>query len=263
MKTSTITDGIETTLRSLAPIDLADAPLYVVLQSENPPADRLLLDSWGNYHPKNDLVFRLWLESCGRWRGRGPLVVVNDLDIRDASPAEDSESNILGIAIHELAHALSTGFDLIERTAAETAMIELRASFAISRLNAAPPSTLSQNGLPWAGHDAHFIRVAAHLSHRAKLAGIAVELERIVDLEQYELRSNCCEYFSSVEGEFEQFTGLPLTTLRQYRPPRDFERVWRRDLSEWCQQEPDDAKAESAFADMDDRFFSGVEKCLI
>ncbi len=247
MKTSTITDGIETTLRSLAPIDLADAPLYVVLQSENPPADRLLLDSWGNYHPKNDLVFRLWLESCGRWRGRGPLVVVNDLDIRDASPAEDSESNILGIAIHELAHALSTGFDLIERTAAETAMIELRASFAISRLNAAPPSTLSQNGLPWAGHDAHFIRVAAHLSHRAKLAGIAIELDQVIALNHYGLRSSGDEYFCALTGEFERFDDAPLSTLRHHQPPAAFVWRWRNDLADWCQQEPDDAKAMLAF----------------
>ena len=253
----TTSNNLEATLRRLAPIDLANnVPIYVVQQNSHPPVDLLLLDSLGSFHPQYDLTFQSWLDSCGRWLGRGPLLVLNDVAIRDVSPAEDAESNILGIALHEFAHALNVGFDLTERTAAEIALIELRASFAISRLNAAPPSTLPQT--PWAGHDGHFIRVAAHLVFRAKRQGLAVELDQAVNFSQYGLRSSGDEYFYALTGEFERFADAPLSTLRNHQPPAAFVWRWRNDLADWCSQEPDDAKAALAFHDMD-HLFSGAE----
>lgn len=253
MKTSTITDGIETTLRSLAPIDLADdQPFYVVLQSNAPPSDLLLTDCIGSFHRCYDLTFQSWLESCGRWLGRGPLLVVNDLLIRDYTPDEDDADNVIfGVAIHELAHAINVGFDLTERTAAEVALIELRALLAINRLNVAPPYTPPQTDLPWRGHDAHYIRVAGHLVFRAKRQGLAVELDQAVNFSQYGLRSSGDEYFYALTGEFERFADAPLSTLRNHQPPAAFVWRWRNDLADWCSQEPDDAKAALAFADLD------------
>ena len=123
----------------------------------------------------------------------------------------------------------------------------LRASFAITKLNAAPPSTLPQTRLPWAGHDAHFIRAAGHLSHRAKLAGIAIELDQVIALNHYGLRSSGDEYFCALTGEFERFDDAPLSTLRHRQPPAAFVWRWQNDLADWCQQEPDDAQAMLAF----------------
>src|SRR4051794_2448099 len=89
--------------RRLAPLDLADVPLYVV------PASRVPKDRGGDTchlgftAPSLDLHLR---GAIGRgWRGRGEVIVLRD-EAAEGMAGVSGRELFLTVAVHELAHIL-------------------------------------------------------------------------------------------------------------------------------------------------------------
>ena len=74
---------LEAIARQIAPTDLADGPLYFLRTSEAnlPPALRVE-NVRGLTCVFLDVAASLHLESQGRWRGRGPLILLGDVLLR-------------------------------------------------------------------------------------------------------------------------------------------------------------------------------------
>lgn len=154
---------------------VASGRLVYVIDGETLP-DALLLGDGGCFFPGLDLAFRPQLKASGRWEGPGIAVMVNTPAIRAAyaeAGHEGAEESIVGIALHETAHALdSSGLVPSKPFEAFTAAC---AGTAATRQDDAPRYS---RGL-LASHGARFTRIACHLWARAFAAGCRISIDRL------------------------------------------------------------------------------------
>ncbi len=223
----TTATSLEKLARALAPSDLTARPIYIVLTSDSPPDELTLRDSLGSFHPTYDENFKNWLQSQGRWAGRGPCIVLNDEAINAIWPS-DAEDMVNDICIHELAHVLTNPNNFDELSLAESAAIELAAIYSIGRANAAFDRNVKSEA-SWRGHGAEFVRVVCHLIDRCRQFGIWSQPTAVFDLTQFGFRPTD-EYFRAVSGEFGSFRNAPLRDLIDHTPPTAFTDLWRADV---------------------------------
>jgi hypothetical protein len=158
----------EALCRRIAPLDLGDAPLYIVPQSRVPAnlGGKSVCD--GFTAPSLDLYLK---DVIGPgWRGRGGCIVVNDTDF-GGMDAADIETAVSAIALHELAHILERPALYRDRRGEDPLRVQLEALI-VGQMIAEDTATAK----PFDGHGAGFIRAALHLRHRADVAGMLIPL---------------------------------------------------------------------------------------
>lgn len=219
----------ESLCRQIAPRDLRDAPLYIVPQSRV-PADRggkNIAD--GFTAPSLDLYLKHIIGPA--WRGRGPCMVVNDIDLFDGHPdPADVESALCGIVLHELAHILLRPAPFKARPDAEPDKIEFE-SLVVGHAVATAPTAVADVP-PFAGHEASFIRVALHLRHRADRAGVLVPMFYYCAGTHYGL-SHPNRYREALAREPNRLVGLSIREIIATPYPEAFWRQWTTDVARW------------------------------
>ena len=217
---------IEDMLRQAVP-DLAGLPLYVCLASDGVPET---LRGWmGGYAgPQTDLVVRDWLG--GRYLGRGPAMVIDDLKARDVARIEDLPSLegaiVRANAIHEMAHLVDMGFDLTNDVT--TAAIQAREIAETTRLCASKP----QLAAPFLCHTATWIRVALHLVHRVRQQGLHVDAGSVFLSDYYQVSPHDA-YREALGDEFDRLGAATFAEIMRTPPPADFQDLWNQDVMDW------------------------------
>lgn len=236
---------LETLVRRIAPADIASRPVYIALVSAMPVDLRPSGEVFGFHATFLDIVFRPWLTEAGRWRGRGPAIVLNDVAIlADATERAGDDvalrdeiyrRRMLATGLHELAHALASPIDLRPVPDEIRSDVEKSSRAAVVEWIADKPLPADAEFPPqWAGHELQFIRTLLHVTHRAEQLGI----ERLPDNflfanSNYSL-SGLWSYRRALSREIDSFdSSLCFDDLRKCDPPKPFCELWRDDLLRW------------------------------
>ena len=215
--------------RQIAPLDLGDLPLYIVVQSRVPANRGGKSTADGFTAASLDLHLQDIIGTA--WHGRGPCMVVNDIDLCDGQPDRaDVESAFCGIVLHELAHILMRPVPFKPRPDAEPAQIVFE-SLVIGHAVATEPP-LSAQVEPFADHEADFIRVALHLRHRAERAGMLVPMFFFCAGTYYSL-SHPNRYREAIGDEPARLADMSIRNILDTPYPKAFWRLWTTDLARW------------------------------
>jgi hypothetical protein len=244
-------DDLERLFRRIAPADLGSRPCYVAMASTMPADLRPGAEVLGYHCTFLDITFRSWLVDSGRWRGRGPAVVINDIALQAIAEqlggddvdlvAELYRDRVHALLFHEIAHALSQPFDLrpVPTEIADTVERDSRAAVVQwittrDEMPADPPPH-------WIGHEAAFIRTLLHIVARAERLGVKRPADGLMFASfNYSLSGLWC-YRSELAKEIESFdSSLCFADLRLCHPPIGFIRLWRDDLKRWWQWSQDE-----------------------
>jgi hypothetical protein len=217
----------ESLCRQVAPCDLGDAPLYILPQTGVPANCGGRSTADGFTAPSLDLYLRDVIGPA--WRGRGPCMVVNDIDLSDGQPDPiDIESAFCGIVLHELAHILLRPAPFKPRPDAEPAKIAFESLVVGHAVATEPPADAQVE--PFAGHEADFIRVALHLRHRADLAGTLVPMFYYCAGTFYGL-SHPNRYREALGDEPDRMAGLSIREILATPCPETFWHQWTIDVA--------------------------------
>lgn len=230
----------EALCRAVAP-DVADGPLYVLLDAEL-PAELRAADGPAGYTTRHlDLILRPTLERRGRWRGRGPAMVV----VPDALAAGLGHltrparrrgfiPEMLGTVLHELAHVLDLGPSRGPEPSAN--FIRFAALALEAELHGVTePTNGPRSDVPWHRHEAAFIRTAVHLAYRARAQGVHMPPEDVFDATEYGL-SPTRRYAAALGDEPARLAGCDFATIRATPPPVAFAELWQADVQRWKSQ---------------------------
>jgi len=239
MKPTTIDFGkIERLCRTVAPIDLAGVPLYIVPQSRIPAqfGGKSVCDGFTT--PSLDLYLRDVIGPA--WQGRGPCMVINDLPDSDEKHVDHDveqpdpdylELDLCRTALHELAHILERPKLYRDRKEVEPQRIifeSLVISHAVSNEKVDEPTVP-----PFQGHEADFIRIALHLRHRADMAGMLVPLYNFCAGRLYGL-SHANRYREALGTHHTEVTAPLLARLQGIRDTMSAAESARRRLWDTC-----------------------------
>ncbi len=234
--------SLDAIARAIAPVDLgADVPLYFVRTSEAnlPPALRVE-NVRGLTSQFMDIAARPYLKTNGRWRGRGPCILLGDALLQAEAERDGGKgsefadelfrSRLLAVAVHELGHVLEQPFDPTEH--GEPSANSKAASAAVSAWTARAADGYKPS-FPWSGHDLHFVRVLCHAVDRAeRLLGRRLPDQWLLG-RGYGL-SLLCLYRGTLEQELSgPMAGESFETIRVTPPPVAFLELWRRDVLQY------------------------------
>jgi len=224
----------ESLCRAVAP-NLAGGPVYVVLAADL-PSDLRWPDRLEGLTTRHlDLILRPTLERLGRWRGRGPAMVLSPQAIA-ADLAELGRPArrrcfariFLGDVLHELAHILDAG--LVSGPEPPADLVDLSKVIIKAQLaGLTAPTNGPSATIPWRRHELGFIRVALHLAHRARTAGVWLQSGDVFDGTEYGL-SPTYRYMLALGDEPARLAGCQLADVRATPPPAPFIALWRRDM---------------------------------
>jgi hypothetical protein len=228
----------EALARSVAP-GVAPGPFYVVLRPDLPPeyqggeGGALALTS-----RHLDLMLRPTLDRQGRWRGRGPAILVDPVAIAaDARHRVQSARRrvfpavAMGVVLHELAHIVVAGPR--DEREPDPELIQFgRLTLAADLTGTEAPTNGPGAAVPWRGHEWPFIRTALHLVHRAAEMGAPVMASDVFDARDYEL-SPTRLYTVALGDEAERLVHKPITAISQMSPPTAFVAQWEADVRAW------------------------------
>jgi hypothetical protein len=218
----------ETLCRRIAPLDLAGLPLYVV------PLSRIksilggpsVCDGFTSH--SLDLYLRHDIGSS--WRGRGPCMVINDLQFGDEAP-EDIERAVFAIVLHEFAHILERSWSFRDRSDAEPARLAFEAIVLAAYVQDPPNEDMPERpGLQ--DHGERFIRAALHLRHRAEAAGVCIGPALVCPNRLYGL-SHANAYRDALGDEPVRLADARIRDVLASPPPEEFSRLWADDLAHW------------------------------
>jgi hypothetical protein len=228
----------EALCRAVAP-DVATGPFYVVLRSDLPPeyqggdGGALALTS-----RHLDLMLRPTLERQGRWRGRGPAILLDPAEIAAHSGRRIRAARrrvfpvvATGVVLHELAHIVNAG----PRDDAEpdAGLVQFGRLVLAADLTGKIDATNGPDAVvPWLGHEWPFIRLALHLAHRADALGYDVTTVGVFDAEMYGL-SPTYHYVAALGDEPERLADRPITMINRVPPPPAFSELWDADVRAW------------------------------
>lgn len=229
----------EALVRYVAP-DAATGPFYVVLRPDLPAeyqggdGGALALTS-----RHLDLMLRPTLEFQGRWRGRGPAILLDPVAIAaDAAhrvqPARRRvfPAVAMGLVLHELAHIIDFG-PRQDEAEPDPDLIQFgRLSLAADMTGTEVPTNGPGAAVPWRGHEWPFIRIALHLARRAARLGIDIAPRDIFDARDYEL-SPTSRYIAALGDEPTRLAGWSVTTINNSSPPAALAALWQADVSAW------------------------------
>ena len=248
---ATTAGQLETLFRRIAPADLGSRPCYVCLASTMPGDLRPGAEVLGYQSAMLDLSFRQWLTDSGRWRGRGPAVVVNDTAIREAAEAlggddaglvaELYRTRVHAVTLHEIAHALATAFDLRALPVEIADTVERNSRSAVADWIAGRDDKPADPPPHWIGHEAAYIRAILHVAARAERLGVAKPADNLLFCSSnYSLSGLWC-YRAALAGEIDAFdSSLSFADLRGCDPPKAFVELWRDDLHRWWKWSQDE-----------------------
>lgn len=217
-----LTDQAERIARLLAPEDLRDRELYVILATGD-DAKYLWPGAVGCTGPFADLSFRDLLRSRGLWRGRGFAIVL----------APDSRDLFFGCLCHELAHCLERRFS--------AAYWELEPNDhpadSFERLWGTPFIPPTENrlptGPPFDKHGCDFLRSLIHVYYRAEQLGLQFYERDIFAHRVYGL-SPLAAYAFRLRDEPRKWMGRPIADLAGDVPlPADFAELFANDGNRW------------------------------
>ncbi|MHB9049818.1 MAG: hypothetical protein ACYC35_28190 [Pirellulales bacterium] len=164
-----------------------------------------------------------WLRERGDWRGLGiGLFLVDDYP-RYRWTAE----KICGTVVHEIAHLLVTWVACADKHAPEV----------VFSLPVPPPPTPPDTPSnappenPWFEHHDRWIRLGLHLCHRAKQAGLPVELRHCAIAGKLFGLSYGERYLRALNSEPRAREGETLTQVALSRAPAAFRWLWQRDTN--------------------------------
>jgi hypothetical protein len=217
--------------RRLAPLDLGDTPIYIVLQTRVPAEFGGTADCDGFTTPSLDLYMKDVIGPA--WRGRGACMVINDLDFTETMDPADIESALTGVALHELAHILERPAPYRDRQGADPARIQFEAlCLGASVAHEQMPATQLAVTPPYEGHGHRFIRAALHLRYRAEVAGMLVPMFFFCAGTYYGL-SHPNRYREALGDEPDRLAGLSIREILATPYPKAFWRLWTTDLARW------------------------------
>lgn len=229
----------EALCRAVAP-ELADRPLYVLLRSELPAELRGNDDTLGCTMKHLDAIVRPQLERLGRWRGRGPAMIIDAKGVATTLARRPRESRrrcfasaFLAVALHELSHILDIGLDDVANPEPPAALVALgRRIMAAEAAGELPPTNGDGAAIPWRWHEWRFIRIAIHLAHRAMRAGVDLSPLDVFDAAQHGL-SATWEYAAALDDEPHRMASLNFAAISSAPVPAAFAAAWRRDVLGW------------------------------
>lgn len=239
-------------LPSLAPLDLAGRPVYILDQ-------RLPERLEACTGPAVDLAYRA--EIGQRWRGRGVAILVDlnrfHLDtrrLREVSSADEATiaamqgyvaKAILAVLIHEMSHVLLWAPETTAPLTNDARQARVVVDAAIS-----PPARAADSisPVPFDGHRADFVRAAIHLCHRADRQRVAVPLAGMAAGLRY-FMAPPESYRSALADEPQRLAGELLARLPEIPPPAEFSALWRSDLTAWFKRitSPTEQQADALF----------------
>ncbi len=232
----------EALCRAVAP-DVAGGPLYVIPHADLPSELRMSDGLEGFTTRYLDLILRPTLEQLGRWRGRGPAMVVNpeaiasDLAER-GRPARRRcfAPTFLGDVLHELAHILDAG--MIGEPEPPANLVTFAALALKAELDGVTAPTNGPSAtIPWRCHEAAFIRIALHLAHRARAFGTWLQSEDVFDAVEYDL-SPTRRYAEALGDEPARLAGCPFANIQAMPQPAAFAELWQADVLRWKSHTP-------------------------
>jgi hypothetical protein len=235
----------EALCRAVAP-EVASGPLYIVLHADLPPELRVPNGPAGLTTRHLDLILRPTQERLGRWRGRGPAMIVDPTAISEAVAHRDWSSRrrafapaMLGVVLHELAHILDA--ELMNVTEPEPELVMFaRLSLAAELNGVTAPTNGPAAPIPWQRHEWRFIRTALHLAHRATTVGTRVFATDVFDATEYGL-SSTWQYVTALGDEPERLAACDFAAIQATPPPAAFAELWRADFLRWLSQaQPND-----------------------
>ncbi|MBW7905303.1 MAG: hypothetical protein LC135_05315 [Phycisphaerae bacterium] len=232
----------EALCRAVAP-DLAGGPLYIVLPSDLPAELRPRVASDGCTMRHLDLILRPMLERAGRWRGRGPAMLIDAPTIASGERHRPRfvrrrvfGVSAFGIVLHELAHVLDAG----PGDADPPAELVAFGRAILTADESVAPTNGPGAAVPWRWHEWRFIRTALHLAHRAAACGVALWPSGVFDASDYGL-SPTRAYMRALGDEPDRFAGRDFATIFATPVPPAFAGLWRADMRRWLSQsEPTD-----------------------
>lgn len=216
-------------------------PVYVVFESQGPPSALNFGDAIGSTGKAADLLAMDWLIERGEWRGRAPLVWINDLRIsqlaaeyhavREVTAAELERQLITAVTIQELAHIAEKGIDAAP-------VCDNRKTFAVAIAAYSAATLHSPERPPFDGHTWKWIRLCVHLQYRAAQAGFEAPSELIMSHDVYHLPP--LERFASpLYGQFEpsNLERESIFKINEFRPPHYFAELWKDSVRSWLAQQ--------------------------
>jgi hypothetical protein len=230
-RVATLCRRAEDLCRRIVPRDLGETPLYIVPLSQI----RSMLGGPcacdGFTSPSLDLYLRNDIGPA--WRGRGPCMVVNDLDL-DCEDPEDIELAVLATVLHELAHILERPRLFHERQDVEPARLLFESIVMASYVQDPLPATAQNESR--LQHGDRFLRTALHLCHRAERVGTVVAPALVCPNRQYAL-SNANAYRDALGNEPERMAGSTIPEMLRTTAPEAFARLWADDLAHLSREE--------------------------
>lgn len=218
---ATLGQRLESLCRELAPLDLADSPLYIVWQG-NLPADHGQAKSChGCTAPSLDLWVKSHIEN---YAGRGPCMLINDIAMGEDLPSMEAfESRATDTVVHELAHILDREQLYADRAGVSEDRITFERLVVFKDLDEAPPETPPDN--LWLGHGAPFIRLACHLAYRAQQLGFEIVPADLCAGYRYGLYP-AIEYARALGDEPERMIDSSFAEIRATEQPHRFGKLW-------------------------------------
>lgn len=215
-------DRLETEFATLLAPDLAAigaSQVYVVLLSET----SILGDDAqfrGLFSPAMPFWFRA--EIGARWRGAGPTFLLNDI-----SPDCQDPDSFVGIAAHELAHAVDAFDAYIPEVPNYTPTVPEGFAASVVTGNITVPGRSVRHG-----HGPSWLRICCHLTFRMQQRGWPVWLPQVIDHDFYAYSSTSV-YRRALGDECERLEDIPLSKLCDIPSPTDFIDLWNADLAQW------------------------------
>jgi len=215
----------ESLCRKVAPIDLADRPLYIVMQSQLP--DYLSRTDVCEGYTATCLDIFLRDVIGAAWKGRGACIVVNDLDF-ETMDVLDREVVVRWVVLHELAHILELSFPYLTSLDLQPAEWKEEAQLMAESL----VQQVNSNGARPShdGHGKEFIRIALHLYHRTVALGHDIAASQICAGRTYGL-SRATEYLAALGDEPERMAQASFREILSAPYPEAFSRLWAADVA--------------------------------
>ena len=218
--------------------EIVGSPVYLLWTEELPPGHWIAGEVALCHRVDGDAEYRDIIGD--RWSGRGGCVVLcRDALRREAETLRTAWPHVgvdrlftwtlLSTFAHELTHVVRDC--ILPRRDSPVPPPSKRWKNAVKALADAGPDRKPLGGsVPFVGHDAKFLRAAAHVGTRL---GEILGIDFLLELYPPACFSHSWLYLSSLGDEMARLRDEPLSQLDSIAPPTVFSDLWRADLKKW------------------------------